>query len=283
MGTGMGIGMRLGQDLRCRRGWNPSTGLEHSQGCGEMGAWWEEQDTESCRLRGGCDSLGLLVPTWVSLLGSKPLAGASTRPRWVSLSGVSWFWSRNCREMSGVRRVGTPVPRSTPGVLLSPGLLSLAGSAGSQGSHHSPSALQGAAAAPRTGVSRAPRPLAPAPCLLLRHSMAVGAQCRLAPTAPTALYPRLLPALAKGVSQRSACPTVTRMKRRSSTLSSPGQAARRVRVYWFTRRASSSALARSVTCRGDTVLSGVPAGSCPALPHPAPPLPEMWQLLWGQR
>lgn len=223
------------------------------------------------------------MPTWVSLLGSKPLAGASTRPRWVSLSGVSWFWSLNCREPGGVRRVGTPVPRSTPGVLLSPGLLLLVGSAGSQGGHHSPSAPQGAAAAPCTGASRAPRPLAPAPRLLLWHGMAVGAQCRLALTAPTAPYPRLLPALAKGLSQRSACPTVTRTKRRSSTSFSPGQAARRVRVYWFTWRASSSALAHSVTCRGDTALSGVPAGSWPALPPPAALLPEMWQRPWGQR
>lgn len=40
-------------------------------------------------------SLGLLVPTWVSLLGSKPLSGASTRPRRVSVSGVLWFRSLN--------------------------------------------------------------------------------------------------------------------------------------------------------------------------------------------
>lgn len=40
-------------------------------------------------------NLGLLMLTWVSLLGSKPLSGASTTPRRVSMSGVLWFRSLN--------------------------------------------------------------------------------------------------------------------------------------------------------------------------------------------
>lgn len=51
-------------------------------------------------------SLGLLVPTWVSLQGSKPLSGASTRPRRVSVSGVLWFRRLNCRKEGD----GSPVP-----------------------------------------------------------------------------------------------------------------------------------------------------------------------------
>lgn len=94
--------------------------------------------------------------------------------------------------------------------------------------------------------------------------------------------PQLLPVLVKGASQHSACPAVTRTKSRSSSSSSPGQAARRVRVYWFMWRALSSAPARSVTCHGDTVLSRVPMGSCPTLHPPAAPLPEMWWGLQGQ-
>lgn len=57
-------------------------------------------------LRGGCDRLGLPVPTWVSLLGSKPLSGARTRPRRVSVSGELWFRSLNCRKEGD----GNPCP-----------------------------------------------------------------------------------------------------------------------------------------------------------------------------
>lgn len=59
----------------------------------------------------------------------------------------------------------------------------------------------------------------------------LGAGWHPQPSLPCA---RFLPALAKGVSQRSTCPAVTRTKSRSSTSSSPGQAARRISVYWFT-------------------------------------------------
>lgn len=233
------------------------------------------------RLRGGCENPGMLLPTWMSLLGSKPLAGASTRPRRVSMSGVSWFRSLNCSEMGSERRVGTPVPSYTSRDLLSPRLLLVVGALGHWGSHHSPSVHQVAGAAPRTEVSRAPRPPAPVPHLPLWHRTAMRAQCQLASVAPAT--PWLLPTLAKGVSQRSAWSAVTRTKSCFSTSSSPGQAAHRVRVYWFTWRASSSAPARSVTCHRDRELSGMLAGSCPAPHPPAAPLPKMWWWLQGQR
>lgn len=82
------------------------------------------------RLRGSCENLGMLLPTWMSLLGSKPLAGASTRPRRVSMSGVSWFRSLNCSEMGSERRVGTPEPSYTSRHLLSPRLLLVVGALG---------------------------------------------------------------------------------------------------------------------------------------------------------
>lgn len=46
------------------------------------------------------------MPTWVSLLGLKPLAGASTRPREVSVSGVPSVLSRNCRGTAHSRPQG---------------------------------------------------------------------------------------------------------------------------------------------------------------------------------
>lgn len=138
------------------------------------------------RLRGGCENPGMLLPTWMSLLGSKPLAGASTRPRRVSMSGVSWFRSLNCSEMGSERRVGTPVPSYTSRDLLSPRLLLVVGALGHWGSHHSPSVHQVAGAAPRTEVSRAPRPPAPVPHLPLWHRTAMRAQCQLASVAPAA-------------------------------------------------------------------------------------------------
>lgn len=223
-------------------------------------------------------SLGLLVPTWVSLLGSKPLSGASTRPRRVSVSGVLWFRSLNCRKE------GDENPCSTPP---HPGFCCLQGCSplwryGPPGNCHSPSAHQVAAAAPRKGVSGVPHRPAPAPHHPLEHSTAVGAWCWLAPTAPTALCPCFLPVLAKEVSHCSTCPVVTWTKSRPSTSSSQGQAARRISVYWFTRRASSSAPARSVTCHGDISLSRAPASSCPTPCSPAAPLPGTWWHPWGQ-
>ena len=80
-------------------------------------------------------------------------------------------------------------PPSTPGVPPCPRLLLLAGAAGPQGSRHSLSVHQAAAAAPRTGASGVPRPPAPAPRLPLQHSTPMGAQCWLAPAAPAALCP----------------------------------------------------------------------------------------------
>jgi len=122
--TGTGTG--LGTGLVMQTGMEPGigTGLEHSWGWGEPGARWKERTGRAVGsasegrspdgLRGGCDSLGTLLPTWVSLLESKPLAGASTRPRRVSVSGVSWFRSLNCRQTGSGRRLGTPVPHSMP-------------------------------------------------------------------------------------------------------------------------------------------------------------------------
>lgn len=215
------------------------------------------------RLTSGWDNLGTLLLTRMSLLGSKPLAGASTRPRRVSMSGVSWFRSLNCSEMSSGKRV----PPYTPRDLLSPRMLLVVGALGHQGSHHSPSAHQAAGAALHTGASRAPRLPAPAPRLPLWQSTVMRAQCQLALVAPAA--PWLLPMLAKGLSQRSTWSVVTRTKSCFSMSSSPGQAAHRVRVYWFTRRASSSAPARSVTCHRDTSAQWDARRLLPCSPSPS--------------
>uniref|UniRef100_A0A8V1A952 Family with sequence similarity 212 member A n=1 Tax=Gallus gallus TaxID=9031 RepID=A0A8V1A952_CHICK len=58
------------------------------------------------------------------------------------------------------------------------------------------------------------------------------------------------PALANFKSHRSACPDVTCTYSCPVTSCSPGQAARSISAYQFTRWASSSAPARSVTCAG---------------------------------
>lgn len=201
------------------------------------------------------------------------MSGASTRPRRVSVSGVLWFWSLNCRKEGD----GNPCPTPPyPGFCCLQGC-SLLWGCGPPGSCHSPSVHQVAVAAPHTGVSGVPHLPAPAPDHPLEHSIAVGAWCWLAPTAPTALCPLFLPALAKRVSQRSTCPAVTQTKSCPSTSSSPGQAARRITVYRFTRWALSSAPARSVTCHGDTVTQ---QGACQLLPYSLfPSHTSAWNLV----